>query len=78
MKQFILAALAAVTAYAAEQVKIPEPVKETAAPSDAMWTDEKIKTWVSEHHGGHEWQAFEGDQLLTDASREAFVGTMIE
>jgi len=26
MKQFILAALAAVTAYAAEQVKIPEPV----------------------------------------------------
>jgi len=43
-----------------------------------MWTDEKIKTWVSEHHGGHEWQAFEGEQLLTDASREAFVGTMIE
>ena len=43
-----------------------------------MWTDVKIKTWVSTHHGGHEWQAFEGDQLLTDASREAFVGTMIE
>ena len=43
-----------------------------------MWTDEKIKTWVSEHHGGHEWQAFEGEQLLTDASREAFVGTMID
>jgi hypothetical protein len=77
MKQFILAALAAVSAFAAEQVKIPEPAHE-AVVADAMWTNEHIKTWVSENHGGHEWQAFEGEQLLTDASREAFVGTMIE
>jgi len=42
-----------------------------------MWTNEKIKTWVSVNNGGHEWGAFSQNQLLTDDSRHAFVGAMI-
>ena len=38
---------------------------------------EVIKDWVSINHGGYEWGAFEQNQLLTDESRQAFVGTMI-
>jgi len=72
MRQFILAAVLGAV-YATEQAVFDgSPV-----PSDAMWTDEQIKNWVAEHHGGHEWQAFEGKELLTEASRTAFTTTVI-
>ena len=74
MKQFIIAALVAVNAVQASDAVDDSVVP---APADAMWTNEKIKQWVSVNHGGYEWGAFENNELLTEDSRQAFVGTMI-
>jgi hypothetical protein len=91
MKSFVIAALMAVNIIAAEVVSkqevapepvapvvVPEPVAPAEkAPADAMWTNEKIKNWVSVNNGGHEWDAFSENQLLTEGSRHAFVNAMV-
>ena len=38
-----------------------------------MWTNDDIKDWVSEHHGGVEWDAFHDANLVSDQARSAFV-----
>jgi len=83
MKQFIIAALVAVNAVKAslppslDTYVAPVADEVIPAPADAMWTNDKIKQWVSVNHGGYEWGAFENNELLTEDSRQAFVGTMI-
>jgi hypothetical protein len=75
MKFTIVASLAAM-AMATEQAFVlpdskPKPTK------DEMWTNDRIKDYVAKNHGGYEWQAFEKKQLLTETSRQAYVGTVI-
>ena len=44
---------------------------------DDMWSNDKIKEFVSKNHGGYEWEAFEKNQLLTEQSRQAFTTEVI-
>ena len=64
--KFYSLALFATAAFAAKQ--LPE-----VDGADTMWTNDMIKDWVAENHGGVEWDAFHDANLVTDGARQAFV-----
>ncbi len=80
MNKYFASALLVAYATAANQVPVKKPVEpvapvepvEPSDPVDEMWTDDKIKDFVSDNFGGVEWDAFHEQNLVSDDARETF------